>query len=417
VRGRRESRYPRGDTLPILSLSQPTIRVDVAFYNNAEREKLLRFPTAPVMQELVSNPVEVPTAEFLSYYLYHRKRLGTPAYQDHQSIGRRLHVAIAHLEDCIDSNGHSIRTAAGAERQLNEVSEHTGEAVGLCVLSRIHQLSLTEADWAPIRAQGGPRAVPTFDFQRASDGRHLVQVETKGSSVSDNRVRGSEVRAQKRRIVEKKAQLTELAVTGSDPYPASLRYGTITVVDPRTEGNVRCWLTDPPPDEIDVDPRRSRLLQRMRFLRDWISFISGRSPFAAALSTRVADLEAMQDPFELDGVRLLRGNGRAFEAGAPSLFRTRSSFLANKSRITDGPPVAWSYNFQTAPCFWRVSARTSLLWRPSRALKQLAVIGAEWGRWKRASSVFSAGGASSLFAFRHPFAREWMKRLPTRRSG
>ncbi len=321
--------------MPIVAASQGTIRVDVAFYDNAERERLLRYSTASVVQQLVEKPLEVSTAEFLSYYLFHRKRLGTPAYQNYRSIGYRLDVATSHLDGCIDFNGHSICTAVGVEQQLNEVSQHVGEAIGLQVVSRIH--GLTEADWAPIDEQRGRGASPTLDFQLSSDDDHFIEVEHKGSSVVDNRTKDHTIREQKHKITVKKQRLDELAKQAGKQAPVSLRYGTITAVDHRRDGNVRCWLTDPPPGQADEEPRRFQLLQRVRYLRDWIAFISPRSQLAAALSTRVADMERLGNPFELSGVPLRRGNGERFEFAPLGPSRVHSTFLASKSRITDGP--------------------------------------------------------------------------------
>jgi hypothetical protein len=319
----------------VIALPQESIRVDVSFYDENEHQRLLQYPTATAIERLTAAPVDVPTAEFLTYYLFHRKKIGTPGYRDYDSIGRKLDVALATLDECIEFDGHSIHTPAVAERQLTEISEHIGEAVGLSVVARIHDL--TEADWAPIPQQAGRNASPTFDFQIASDGTQFVQVENKGSAALDNRGLEDSVKAQYRRIVAKKAKLRERAVTGSDPYPASLRYGTITVVDSRKDGNVLCLLTDPPPDPREDTPRRFRLVQRMRFIRDWVSFISPRSQLAAALSTRVAALENMRDPFELNGVHLVRGNGRPFDFAPYRPLGQHSTFLANRSRVTDGP--------------------------------------------------------------------------------
>lgn len=122
----------------------------------------------------------------------------------------------------------------------------------------------------------------------------------------------------------------------ANTHATSLRYGTITVLDPRRDGNVRCWLTDPPTD-IALNPSVFRLIQRMRFLRDWISFISPRSHLAVALATRVAALEALQNPFELDRVPLLRGNAQPFELIPFDRYGEHSRFLAGKSKIVDGP--------------------------------------------------------------------------------
>jgi hypothetical protein len=314
----------------ITALAKSFIQVDVRFYDAEEQAKLLRYPTADVMQEIVENSVSVPKAEFLTYYLFHRIKLGTAGYKDYRSIASKIHIWLASIEESIDFSDDSVRTPADAERQLTEVSEHVGEAIGLAVMNRIH--NLTEADWLPIPEKGGRGASPTFDFQIASDGESFVQVETKGSSVADNRILSAAVKAQKRKIDAKKAKLTIRAKAGEDPYPASIRYGTITAVDRRVAGNVRCWLTDPPSEKIDDDPKRFKLINRMRHLRNWISFISPRSALAAALSTRFADMEAMTNPFELDGVPLRRGNNEPFA------FDTFDyAFPASKSRVVNGP--------------------------------------------------------------------------------
>ena len=318
-------------------ITQGAIKIDVSFYDNAQQEILLNYPTAAAIAEIVDQDIEIPTAEFLSYFLFHRKRLGTPEYRDYNAIGRKLNIAMTSLDGCIEFNGHSFNTAPGVHRQLNEISEHVGEAVGLSVVSRLH--GLTEADWEPIPEQRGRGASPTFDFQLASDGNQFVQLENKGSSVADNRHLSPAIYTHKKNIDDKKRALHTRAEQNQDPYPASIRYGTITAIDPRREGNVKCWLTDPPPDAIEDTPQRRRLLLRMGFLRDWISFISPRSQLASALSTRLADLESLRDPFELDGVPLRRGNNEPFDYEPYEIYNygTHSVFMMNKSRIIDGP--------------------------------------------------------------------------------
>lgn len=100
----------------IAALAHEIIQVDVAHYGAAERQKLLRYPTRTVMQELVEKPLEVPKAEFLTYYLFHRIKLGTPGYQDYAPVSRRLHSWLGAIGECIDYDGNTIRTP---ERNVN----------------------------------------------------------------------------------------------------------------------------------------------------------------------------------------------------------------------------------------------------------------------------------------------------------
>lgn len=318
-----------------LILPIKTIKVDVDYYNATEREKLLKYPTATAIAQIVDQTIDIPTAEFLTYYLFHRKKLRPAVYADYASIGHKIDTALTSLSDCIEFGQHSIRTPSDVVAQLNEVSEHIGEAIGLSVISRVHQL--TDADWSPIPQQHGAGAKPTLDFQIAADGHRFVEVETKGSSVANNRVRTAAVQQHKHNIISKKEKQESFASSGEDSHAASTRYGTITVLDPRSDSIVKCWLLDPDPELVPSDPRRFRLLMRMRFLRDWISFISPRSLLATALATRVADLEHMNDPFELDQVPLLRGSGEPFYFTPYDTTGQHTPFLLRKSRIVDGP--------------------------------------------------------------------------------
>ena len=292
----------------IFNISQDTIEVDVAFFDENEEKKLVGYPTAAVMQELVKSPIRIPTAEFLTYFLFHRKTTGSLGYQSFDDIGKKVQKAYIILYDLISFNGKSICRSADITNQLPEISEHIGEAIGLSVINRVH--GLTEADWSSIPISRGRGATKSFDFQIASDGKTFVQVENKGSSVTlntDNSLPA--IKKHYKNIQDKKSSLNDLPANKVDPNPASLRYGTITGIDARQDGNVRCWLTDPPADLIDDDAKRFKLLRRMEYLQNLIGLISPRSQLAAALATRVADMNMMNDPFELNSLGLRRGNG------------------------------------------------------------------------------------------------------------
>ena len=155
------------------------IQVDVDFFDSKERAKLMLFPKAETIQEIVSVPIHISVAEFLTYYLFHRIKVGNPKYRDYKTVAARISRWEIAISECIDIHDGSIRNPEGTIRQETDVIEHVGEAIGLSVINRIY--GLTEADWKPIDQQWGPRAKPTFDFQIASDGESFVQLETKGA--------------------------------------------------------------------------------------------------------------------------------------------------------------------------------------------------------------------------------------------
>ena len=318
---------------------QEEIRVKVEFYNKAEKKKLLKYATPTRLSEFTDRPIEIPTAEFLTYYLFHRKRQNPSVYGGFNAIAAEAEVAAANLEHSIEFSDGSIRTPVAVKEQLTEISEHIGEAIGLSVISRIH--NLTEADWTPIPQERGPTAAPTFDFEIASDGSRIIELEAKGSSVADNRLKGAAVSNQKASIRRKKVMLRkaerEAAKSEGKQMSPKLRYGTITAVDRRKQGSVRCLLVDPPTPPTHDDPKVVRLLKRMTFIRNWIAVIAPRSPFAAAISSRVAALSASENPLSLDLVPLLQGNNEPFEFGTFLGFGSRSSFFENRSKVSDGP--------------------------------------------------------------------------------
>jgi hypothetical protein len=315
-----------------LELPQPTVKVAVEFYDAAEKQKLLKYPTHAVMENLVKTGLEIPTEEFLTNYLFHKKRPGKEGWRNYNEVGRKVGYALAELSEWVDFNGESVSTPSDLAGQDRAITERIGESIGLSVVSHIHGLTAADWDRIPIGRYS------TFDYQIASDGKHVVQMEAKGSSVADNSAKTSSVSDHKSNIAEKKKKIAEWEKKNAYTYPADLRYGTITVMGESADEPVKCLLLDPPADGDGAAAARFRLLQRMRFLRDWISFISPRSQLASALQTRLAALERLPDPFILDGVPLLKGNGKPFDfTPIGGMLGGHASFFAAKSKITDGP--------------------------------------------------------------------------------
>ena len=319
-----------------LKLPQHHIKVQVDFYNEEQKKKLLDYPSYKQIKKIVKNDIEVPIEEFLTYYLFYRKRPGKSGYRNYNEIGKKIGKSLFDLEDFIKFDGNSISTPANVGAQDIHITEKIGESIGLAIVNRIHDIS--EADWDRIPETRGRAAIRTFDYEVASDGNSIVQVETKGSSVDNNDLKSSAIRKHKLSIIGKKDKIAELQSKHSYPYPANLRYGTITMLDSRPKSTVKCLLVDPEPYLEITPPAKLRLINRMKFLRDWISFISPRSQMASSLNTRVADLEALANPFELNNIPLMKGNGEPFEIiPTPTGLGETVSFLLGKSRVTDGP--------------------------------------------------------------------------------
>jgi len=324
------------------NISQSSISVSVDFYNDDEKEKLLRYPTMDNIQSIVDNGIEIPTAEFLTYYLFKRKRPGKEGYRGYQQLGLLIHRSLIDLKDWVLFNGNSICSAQDIGEMDISITEKIGESISLSVMNRIH--GMTEADWGKIPERRGRGAYPVFDYSHSvdsitgSDGQYIVQVESKGSSVLDNRKISASISNHKANILNKKYRIDELEQQNSYPHEAGLRYGSITAIDQRQNGIIKCRLVDPAPEHSPILPQNLQLINRVRFLYDWISFISPRSQLSSSLATRLAALETLENPFELDKTPLYKGNGENFSIFPFDVFSHQPcGFFSNKSYVTDGP--------------------------------------------------------------------------------
>src|SRR5262245_18561139 len=133
-------------------VAQESIRVEVDFFDQKERDKLLRYPSAKQMASGVRNGLHIPMPEFLTHLIWHRQRLGSQEYRDRAALTRKLDIAKSLVDGCVEFSGASIRMPSDTTTQLTEVSEHVGEAIGLSVVDRIHELN--EADWKVLPQYG-----------------------------------------------------------------------------------------------------------------------------------------------------------------------------------------------------------------------------------------------------------------------
>lgn len=316
---------------------QPTIRVQVKYFNDQHKTLFLAYPNAEDVEKLVSKPVEIATPDFLTYYLFQRQDPGRPNFETYRSCGQRHHITWADMEDMIQHNGTSIQLPVSGTVPLGHVTEYVGDSIGLNVLNSLYNLH--EADWRRIPIVNTNK---TLDFNyKSSDGNVFIELETKGISSPNNALR-SGLSEPSGSINDKK-----VAQRGLPSGAGKMFYGTITVLDALENSIAKCWLLDPPPDGERADPRTYRLLARLDFLSEWITFIAPTTHLAATLATRLQDLAHLPNSFDLDGSPLRDGLGEPIRY-VPFGNTTHSTFFANRSRVVGsdagGVIVPWSEN-------------------------------------------------------------------------
>jgi hypothetical protein len=119
---------PNEDILT-LRIPQRRVKIDVEFYDDVQREKLLSYPNHKKIAEIVKSGLEVTTEEFLTYYLFHKKRPGKVGWRNHKEIGRKIGNALAELDGWVDFNGKSISTPTDVAGQDKAITERIGESI------------------------------------------------------------------------------------------------------------------------------------------------------------------------------------------------------------------------------------------------------------------------------------------------
>ncbi len=324
--------------LPVLPAS---LRVELDFYDAEQKKLLLQYPTSNRLNELMGTTVEIPASVFAANFLFHESQAGLPSSASSTGFEEDLLRTAFALAKFVSFENSGIHSTVESASLPTHISEYVGEAIGLFVVNQLHDMTL--ADWSKIKQIKGMSNVKIFDFAGSlgADGKYFVELEAKGTCVETNSKKEGNVYNQKCEIVSKKI----VNRTTQKLLPSSrgevLRYGTITAIARQPGSVLKCWLVDPPGDEIDGEARVMKLLNRMRFMSRWITFILPRSLFATALAVRVADMEKVSSPFELSESLLNVGTLEPqyeqleFEfLGSES--QHRKSLLKNKSRVSDG---------------------------------------------------------------------------------
>jgi hypothetical protein len=313
-----------------MKIKQKTIKVDVDFYNDVEKQKLLKYPTANTLQQIVSQPLSIPTGEFLTLSLLHKKKTKSPLFDSYDKLKKSKKDALSMLCGSVDFNGHSISVPSG-QILLTYITEHIGEAIGLAVINKVH--GLIEADWMPIEETPSHK---TLDYSIASDGSNYIEVENKGSSNADNSTKTSSVSNHYTDIKMKKSEAATL-VAAKKAIPG-LRYGTITVLDRNANGNAKCWLTDPPATKQYRDPYEFKIKSRLSFYYWIISMVSPKSQVTLELGNRLEVLNNSESFRELNNIPLKRrgSDENSYETGSEQLLGKYFSFMAGKSRVAYG---------------------------------------------------------------------------------
>jgi len=235
------------------------LEVKVNYYNDQHQKKLKKYLGNRKIESLIAEKkVSIDKDEFLTYLLFteqrERKKLRTFSDFSKQKV-----KSYFLLDNFIDITGKSLRIKDPGIQMDRNLIERIGVAFSLCMFNKIY--GLTEADWNIIPVDTRQK---TMDFRYASDGRKIIEVEAKGSSIENNKNQISTVSKHKKSIEAKKDVISQKKIQKNKSVP-SFAYGVISVLDGREDTIPQIWLLDPPPVPFFNDPVKTKLLNRLYF--------------------------------------------------------------------------------------------------------------------------------------------------------
>ncbi|GAB1843872.1 hypothetical protein MyNCGM152_46410 [Achromobacter xylosoxidans] len=298
-----------------------TLRVNLSYYNR-EHKRLLT-STQPYASIGTAAKVSffnahstISKADFYSYLLIHRQALS--GYKSYDERRTKIDKAEGWISDIVTSNASTLQLAQAGYRDA-AAAERIGESVGLSVISRLH--GMTNADWTRLDTLPGVNGFKTFDFQIGSDGIRIIQVETKGSFVDDCTTKPSTVSQHAGNIDQKKK---ELAGHLNHPQPSSVRYGTITAID--SQNDTKCWLLDPPAEDLQINPFDLRIAKRLGFTAKAIAAIAPQATLPDIIAKRINQMLRR-------GTKSFDGDTLETDAGTPFSSKSYVERFLSKDKI------------------------------------------------------------------------------------
>lgn len=281
-----------------------SINLSVEYYNTAQRTLFQGFPNATTLNNLVQNGITISKDEFLAYMMF-TEQMDRNGFRTYNDLHGRIQSRLGDIDDFLSFNNGSVQARIiGNDMMQIGFTERIGVALGLCVVNKLH--GLTTADWKKIPTAPGRKGHPTFDFEIpiASTGANFIQAENKGSTITDNSQQNSSVQAHYTGIQGKKNYVRLEEQQRHIPIHQNLFYGTIGVLDNRANSIAKVWLVDPPAFEIEMEPKKYKLLARLRYYLDEFKNIGVKDKIIKALLKRIAEIENSSEYLKFDNVPL-----------------------------------------------------------------------------------------------------------------
>jgi hypothetical protein len=273
----------------------PELKIDIAYYNEQQRTLFQGFPNSNAINQIVQNGITISEDEFLAYMMF-TWQMDFNGFRTYNELSELVQNNLGAVNKLLSFNNGSIQAREiGNNLMQTGYTERIGVSLGLCLLNKIH--NLTAADWKKIPTVPGRKGHPTFDFEIsiASTGNNFIQCENKGSAVTDNSIQNFSIVAHYSSIERKKTYVRSQEEKNQNQIHQNLYYGTIGVLDNRANSTAKIWLVDPPPFEVEMEPRKFKLLARLSYYLNEFKKIGVKRRIIEALEIRIIEIEEAKD--------------------------------------------------------------------------------------------------------------------------
>lgn len=277
--------------------------VEVSIYNDAHRVLLKKTPNYSEIVKLEKSGLSIDQ-DLLIYCLF-KEQQDRVGYRTFDDFKERLNRRMTFLEDYLVLNTTSINAQPDVKEVPKEISEYLGVGVALKLISEIH--NLTEADWNIIPETKHP----DLDFEIATDGKNVFEVECKGTFNDASRYK-------MKADIEKKKKYQRNKKNNNHYL-----YGVITSYFSESKKPAHAYVLDPEPVNITEEPLKFQLLTRLKYYLFHLNLIS-KSHLLTALANKISNLENSSDFKLLSKVSLKNASGYTMKF--PSSIKNKINF-------------------------------------------------------------------------------------------
>ena len=293
-------------------------------YYNTEHEKLLaNLSCFSEFEKIKHHGFIIEDQEFHVYSLF-REQKNIVGWKNYQELSKRVPYRLQKFNEYFSIEGGVLKSRfTASDDRDTSMTDAAGVGVSLALVSRAY--GLIEADWEKIPISQNK----DLDFIIASTGHEFIELESKGTIVSDT-CKKREISGNASKILAKKE------VQRNNNGNKNTLIGIIVSI-PNVDGNEAvCRVLDPEPKDIVFSPYKYKLLARLSYYFREISMIS-KAHFLIALRDRIQAIQVSSEYEKFDKLPLLNLENEPF--AKPTSLTTNKSVVENDIAFGEVFPI------------------------------------------------------------------------------